>query len=205
MIFVVDTSSACSALALLHPDGAVASEEIHESGRTFDLPARFRDMTAGQTVTKVAVAVGPGSFTGLRVGVSFALGLAMGLEIPIVAIKTLHLQAARSHRPAVAVAEAGRGRVYHLAPGAEPGLAEPADLPRDLPMVGWLRPATEAALLSEGLRFQPESELRSFGAAASSMLDSASEVAYGSLRLEYMQALGSAFRRDQGSASARNR
>ena len=187
MIVVIDTSSARSALALIRPDGAVAVEEIHESGRTFDLPARVRAMTVNQSLTKVAVAVGPGSFTGLRVGVSFGLGLAMGLAIPIVALRTLHLQAARSDDPVVAVAEAGRGRVYHLVPGDAPALAEPIDLPRNLPVVGWLRPATETALQDAGLHFLPESELRTFGAAASRLLESATEVAYGSLRLEYMQ------------------
>jgi len=187
MILVIDTSSACSALALLNPDGAPDAEEIHDSGRTFDLPARFRAMAGDQTLTRVAVAVGPGSFTGLRVGVSFGLGLAIGLKVPIVALGTLHVQAARSQEPAVAVAEAGRGRVYWLAPGSEPGLAEPADLPRQLPVVGWLRSSTEAAITAAGMRFVAESRLRTFGAAAAIALESAPEVAYGSLRLEYMQ------------------
>jgi len=187
VILVVDTSSARSALAMIRPDGSVAGEEIRDSGRSFDLPASFRDMAGDQAVTKVAVAVGPGSFTGLRVGVSFGLGLAIGLAIPIVALKTLHIQAARSNEPVLAVSEAGRGRVYQLAPGLEPELAELRELRRDLPVVGWLRPATEAALLAAGLLFHPESELRTFGAAASLMLESAPEVAYGSLRLEYMQ------------------
>jgi tRNA threonylcarbamoyl adenosine modification protein YeaZ len=187
MILVIDTSSARSALALLHPDGAPAAEEIHESGRTFDLPAHFRAMVGDQMVTRVAVAVGPGSFTGLRVGVSFGLGLAIGLKIPIVALKTLPLQAARSPEPAVAVAEAGRGRVYWLGPGSKPELAEAADLPGGLPVVGWLRSSTEAAIKAAGLRFQPASKLRTFGDAAAITLESAPEVAYGSLRLEYMQ------------------
>ena len=186
MILVIDTSSARSAVALLRPDGTVAAEEVHDSGPGFDLPACFRALAKNQALTKVAVAVGPGSFTGLRVGVSFGLGLAMGYEIPIVALKTLHLQAARSDDPVIAVAEAGRGRVYHLAPGAEPGVAEPGALPDNLPVVGWLRPSTEAALLAAGRRLKPELELRSAGAAASLMLETASEVAYGSLRLEYM-------------------
>ena len=187
MIFVIDTSSARSALALLRPDGTVAAEEIHESGRTFDLPGRYRAIVGDKALTRVAVAVGPGSFTGLRVGVSFGLGLAMGLAVPIVALKTLDIQAARSEEPVVALAEAGRGRVYHLSPGSRAGLAEPAELPRDFPLVGWVRPATEAALLAAGLHFQSASNLRPFGVAAALMLESASEVAYGSLRLEYMQ------------------
>ncbi len=188
MILVIDTSSARSALALLRPDGTVVEEEIHDSGRTFDLPGRYRAMARDQALTSVAVAVGPGSFTGLRVGVSFGLGLAIGLAVPIMPLGTLELQAARSDEPVVALAEAGRGRVYHLGPGSGPGLAEPADLRRDLPMVGWLRPATESALLAAGLRFQPESTLRKFAAAAAIVLESAREVAYGSLRLKYMQA-----------------
>jgi tRNA threonylcarbamoyl adenosine modification protein YeaZ len=188
VIFVIDTSSAQSAVALLRSDGTVVSEEVHDSGPAFDLPGRFRAMARDQKLTKVAVAVGPGSFTGLRVGVSFGLGLAIGLAIPIIALRTLEVQAARSAVPALAVAEAGRGRVYHLAPGSETQLAEPGELRRDLPFVGWLRAATKAALAAAGLRSLPESELRTFGAAASQTLESASEVAYGSLRLEYMQA-----------------
>jgi tRNA threonylcarbamoyl adenosine modification protein YeaZ len=197
VIFVVDTSSARSGLAIIRPDGTVASEETHESGRSFDLPGRFREMAVGQTVTKVAVATGPGSFTGLRVGVSFGLGVAIGLGIPIVTLRTLEIQAARSDVPAVAVAEAGRGRVYSLVPGSDPQLSGPGDLPTEMPAVGWLRPATESLLRSAGVDLLPDAELRSFGAAASRLLESASEVAYGSLRLEYMQALGSAFARNR--------
>jgi tRNA A37 threonylcarbamoyladenosine modification protein TsaB len=188
VILVIDTSSARSALALISPNGSVVAEEIHDSGPVFDLPSQFRAIARDQSLTKVAVAVGPGSFTGLRVGVSFGLGLAIGLAIPIVALRTLHLQAARSEDPIVAVAEAGRGRMYYLVPGSDPALGEPGDLPRNLPVVGWLRPATQALVLAAGLRFAPETDLRSFGAAASLMLESAPEVAYGSLRLEYMQA-----------------
>lgn len=197
MIFVVDTSSARTGLALIDPKGTVVSEEMHESGRSFDLPGRFREMAAGRTLTKVAVATGPGSFTGLRVGVSFGLGVAIGLGIPIVPLRTLQIQAARSHVPSVAVAEAGRGRVYSLVPGSDPQLSGPEDLPRNMPAVGWLRPATESLLRAAGVDLLPDADLRSFGAAASSLLESASEVAYGSLRLEYMHALGTAFARNR--------
>lgn len=197
MIFVVDTSSARSALALLWPDGTVKAEETHESGRSFDLPGRFRAMTSDEKLTKVAVATGPGSFTGLRVGVSFGLGLAIGLEIPVVPLRTLQIQAARHDGPVIAVAEAGRGRVYSLGPGSELQLTQPDQLPRDLPVVGWLRPATESAFRSAGLLLLPETELRTFGAAAFRLLETAAEVAYGSLRIEYMQALGSALARNR--------
>ena len=150
-------------------------------------------MREGRPLSRVAVATGPGSFTGLRVGVSFGLGLAMGLKVPIVPLPTLAIQAARSEEPALAVSEAGRGRVYHLAPGGDAGLAEPGDLPKEWPAVGWLRPATQEALIAAGLRMQDESRLRSFGAAAAIVLKTAQEVAYDSLRLEYMQSFASKF------------
>jgi len=186
MIFVIDTSSALSAVAIV--DGTrVVVEQIDQSGPGFHLPARYRAIAKGNNISKIAVATGPGSFTGVRVGVSFGLGVAIGAKIPIVPLPTLGIQAARSATPVLAVAEAGRGRVYHLAPGGQPGLAEADELPRDWPVVGWLRPQTRAALEAVGLRFEPESELSTFGAAAARLLEAAPEVAYGSLKVEYMQ------------------
>ena len=187
MIVAIDTSSARSALALIDVEGKVIREELDASGPAFDLPARYRRLAGAASITKVAVATGPGSFTGLRQGVSFGLGLAMGLNVPIVPLRTLEIQAARVHAPVLAVAEAGRGRVYHLAPGSEPGLSEPHELPRDWPVAGWLRPTTQQELEAVGLVMKAESELRTFGAAAARLLETAPEVAYGSLKLEYMQ------------------
>ena len=193
MILVIDTSSARSAIALLRPDGSVAGEQVGQSDPVFGLADGVRVMREGRPLSRVAVATGPGSFTGLRVGVSFGLGLAMGLKVPIVPLPTLAIQAARSEEPALAVSEAGRGRVYHLAPGGDAGLAEPGELPKEWPAVGWLRPATQEALVAAGVRMQDESRLRSFGAAAAIVLKTAQEVAYDSLRLEYMQSFASKF------------
>ena len=184
MIFLIDTSSAVNALAIL--DGGVA-QELFLPARSPELLDRMRSMATAHRLSKVAVATGPGSFTGLRTGVSFGLGIAMGLRIPIVPLPTLGLQAARSSTPVLAVSEAGRGRVYYLEPAGRPGLAEPDVLSRDWPVVGWLRPQTQAALEAAGLRFKAENELDSFGAAASRLLETAPEVAYGSLKVEYMQ------------------
>jgi tRNA threonylcarbamoyl adenosine modification protein YeaZ len=184
VIFVIDTSSAVNALAIL--DGGVA-QELFLPARSPELLERMRSMATAHRLSKVAVATGPGSFTGLRTGVSFGLGIAMGLRIPIVPLPTLGLQAARSTTPVLAVSEAGRGRVYYLEPAGRPGLAEPDELPRDWPVAGWLRPQTQAALEAVGLLFKAENELDSFGAAAARLLETAPEVAYGSLKVEYMQ------------------
>lgn len=140
-----------------------------------------------EKLTKVAVATGPGSFTGLRVGVSFGLGLAIGLRIPIIPLPSLDLRAARSDTPVTAVLEAGRGRIYYQLPGGKPALGEPASVPASHPLVGDIAPKTEAALLAAGHRLVAKRELRDFATAAHMVLETAREVAYGSLEIEYMQ------------------
>src|SRR5437867_7342469 len=151
MILVIDTSAPRASFVATIDGG---QREEHQAAR-LDLEA-LRKLARERPPTKVAVATGPGSFTGLRVGVSFGLGLAMGLKVPIVPLPTLAIQAARSEEPALAVSEAGRGRVYHLAPGGDAGLAEPGDLPKEWPAVGRLRPATQEAPVAAGVRMQDE-------------------------------------------------
>jgi len=188
VIFVVDTSSAVSALAILDGSGSVV-QEVFLPARSPQLIERMRSLVAPYRLDKVAVATGPGSFTGLRVGVSFGLGLAMGLRIPIVPLRTLELQAARSDTPVIAISEAGRGRLYYLAPGGRPALGEPKEIPRTHRLVGFVSATTGSALEEAGHLFAPERELGSFGAAAAQLLESARDVPYGSLKLEYMQSI----------------
>jgi hypothetical protein len=187
VILVIDTSSATSAVALLGEGGGVVREEAGPSGAGFEVASRVKALRGQERLSKVVVATGPGSFTGLRSGVSFGLGLAIGLKIPIVPLPTLDLQAARAGAPVTAVSEAGRGRVYFLPADGRMGLAEPWQIPRDRPLVGWLRPATREALQAAGLAFEADDRLKTFGQAAAILLESAREVAYGSLRMEYMQ------------------
>jgi tRNA A37 threonylcarbamoyladenosine modification protein TsaB len=149
----------------------------------------LKSLVRSENVTKVAVASGPGSFTGLRVGVSFGLGLAIGLQIPIVPLPTLELQAARSRTPCTAVVEAGRGRYYHMLPGQEARLAEPAAIPATYPLAGNV--ADRRSLLAAGHRFVPENELRTFAEAAEILLRTAPEVPYRNLEIEYMQSFSS--------------
>ena len=177
MILVIDTSSPSSSV-IATIDGHEMTESVR-AGRGLDVQD-LRRLARTKSITKVAVANGPGSFTGLRVGVSFGLGLAKGLGVPIVPLPTLDLQAARSEEPVTAVADAGRGRFYFLVPGGEVALGAPADIPTQYPLVG--RVASIA-----GHRFKPEKELRRLVEAAAKMLETAREVPYGSLEIEYMQ------------------
>jgi len=186
LIFVIDTSSAMSALAIIDDSGDVR-EEATLPARSPELIDLMRAMASRYELTRVAVGTGPGSFTGLRMGVSFGLGLAMGLKIPIVPLPTLDLQAARSDKPVIAVSEAGRGRLYYQLPGRKPALGEAAEIPQTHELVGFVSPSVEAALAKAGHRFKLKSGLRPFAEAAAELLKSAREVPYDSLKLEYMQ------------------
>ena len=94
---------------------------------------------AGRTLadlSRIAVTVGPGSFTGIRVGVAAARGFALALGIEAVGVTTLSVLAA-AHRQAesssaanvVAVMDARRGEVYAQVFGPDgSALTEPAEL-----------------------------------------------------------------------------
>ena len=182
MILVIDTSSSIAAIATL--DGSRSEMFVPARGAEL-LPALRR--VAREEVTKVAVATGPGSFTGLRVGVSFALGLAMGRGIPIVPLPSLGLQLARTDQPSTAVAEAGRGRFYYQVPGGSPALGAPGDIPRTHQLVGRVTAQGELLLHESGHVFRPEGELRPFAEAAEILLRTAREVPYRNLEITYMQ------------------
>jgi tRNA threonylcarbamoyl adenosine modification protein YeaZ len=182
MMLALDTSSALSALALVDAERLVAGTR-RPAGRDFDVAAEVALLAPDPTVIDgVLVALGPGSFTGLRQGIAFGVGLAMSLGVPLFGIGTLDLAAARAKEPAVAVSDAGRGRVYYQAPDGRRGVAEPGAVPREWPAVGWLR--------GEDLEMLPESSLRSFGDAVLIAREAAKEVGYGTVKPEYMLEFG---------------
>jgi tRNA threonylcarbamoyladenosine biosynthesis protein TsaB len=73
---------------------------------------------------RLAVAVGPGSFTGIRVGVSAARGLALALQIPAIGVTTLEALAfearqANEGRSVLAALDGGRGEIHAALYGAD--------------------------------------------------------------------------------------
>ena len=103
---------------------------------------------ARQDVTALAVGVGPGPFTGLRVGLVTARTLGAVLEIPVYGVCTLDVLAAEAldtgavDGPFLVATDARRKEVYWAAYDAEgrrldgPHVARPADVASDLPVVG---------------------------------------------------------------------
>src|ERR1051326_3875468 len=190
----MDPSASRSALAVIDPAGRGDHDLIFGSRDPMPLDARLRDAIPElKTIAKVVIATGPGSFTGLRRGASFGVGLGMGLKVPLVPLPTLGLQAARGRGRFTAISEAGRGRFYHLAPAAEVGLGSPDEIPKEHELVGLVSSTSQAQLEVHGLKFAADREVRTVAEAAEELLKSAREVPYGSVKLEYMQSFGAKF------------
>lgn len=119
-ILAVDTClGACSAAVV--EDGRVlaARSEPMERGHQERLATLVSEVMGEAAVgfdalERVGVTVGPGSFTGLRVGLAFAKGLGLALERPVVGVGTLEALAASACRTGsvAAVVDARREQVY---------------------------------------------------------------------------------------------
>jgi len=120
MILAVDTSTRYVGIAIF--DGSsILAEEIWLSARyhTVELAQAVADnfQRADIKVDKLsalAVATGPGSFTGLRIGMAFIKGLAFSHQLPIVGIPTLDITAAAyplKDKSLLAILKAGRNRL----------------------------------------------------------------------------------------------
>jgi len=99
MILAFETSAKAASVALLE-GGTLLGESYQNTGLTHSqtLLVMAEDLlkTCGKTagdVTAVAVANGPGSFTGVRIGVAAAKGFAWGREIPCYGVSTLEAMA----------------------------------------------------------------------------------------------------------------
>lgn len=131
-VLAFDTSAAHCAAALLLADGRclLQFEDMAKGQAERLLPmlesllteakVRWRDLTA------IAVGTGPGNFTGVRIAVAAARGLALGLGIPAVGVTRLEALAFGVPRPLIVVEDARRGEVY-VQPFSRHG-AEPAAL-----------------------------------------------------------------------------
>lgn len=120
MQLAIDTSTDTAGLALV-ADGELLFEITWHCGRnhTRQLMPNLAHLlhqtgVATSALTSIIVALGPGSFNGLRVGVSAAKGLAFALDIPIVGVGSLEAAAyqyAVTGLPIAAIFSAGRGEI----------------------------------------------------------------------------------------------
>lgn len=120
MLLAVDTSTRQMGLALY--DGTQVIGELlwhSQHYHTVELAPAVADLLTRSglemdEIKALGIALGPGSFTSLRVGLAFVKGLALARHLPVMAVPTLDVVAAAQELrdlPLAAVLQAGRGRL----------------------------------------------------------------------------------------------
>ncbi len=124
MILAIESASTDPSVAVAERDGQPLAIDGwsggHNQGREL-LPRLLAAIDRAERdlsrTTAVAVGIGPGSFTGLRVGMSLAKGLAFGLGVPIVGIPSLAAWLAAEPDARAALARAGAHEAFVLVRG----------------------------------------------------------------------------------------
>jgi tRNA threonylcarbamoyladenosine biosynthesis protein TsaB len=120
MLLAIDTSTLWIGLALYDGNEVLGESSWQSSSHhTIELAPAVHEMLRRCSVKPdnlqaIGVALGPGSFTALRIGLAVAKGLSLGLYIPMIGIPTLDIIAASQpveDKPMAAVLRAGRGRL----------------------------------------------------------------------------------------------
>lgn len=125
-VLAIDTSGSYCSVAVSDAHGVIASLESQGDGDHFErlsgmvLDLLERAKVGASELVQIRIGIGPGSFTGLRIGMSFAKGLAVALKIPLVGISSfsaagwvgLHDQAALLCTGCLVIADARRDEVF---------------------------------------------------------------------------------------------
>ncbi len=111
---LIDTAGPVVGIAAWGKRDFVASERIVAGADGWLTPALSEALDAAGAVDRIGVVVGPGTFTGLRVGIAHALGLALALGVGVVPVSSLALRAAAvpGHARVLALLDARKGKVY---------------------------------------------------------------------------------------------
>ncbi len=137
LVLGIETATSRLGLALWRDGRGLAELELdlgrrHCEKLLVELDGLLADLELpASALSAIAVSQGPGSFTGLRIGLAFAKGLALALGCPLAGVPTLAALAAGAapwEGPLVACLDARRGEVYFsacvLQPGGEVELGE---------------------------------------------------------------------------------
>ncbi len=116
MILAIDTSTAACTAALFSATGECIGQrdEMIGRGHSERLVPMIEELLGGRTADRILVGVGPGSFTGIRVGIAAAQGLAIGWDAPLAGMSSLALIAAgaMAEAPVAAAMLGGHGELF---------------------------------------------------------------------------------------------
>ena len=155
MLLAIETATDVGGVALLEFDeGSLRAEIVLGEGPSYNaalMPAIDQALRTGgctlDTVSVIALSVGPGSFTGLRIGLATALGLCFATDrgiVPVPTLAALSLQAEGAPRIAPAL-DARKGQVYAGLYGPE---GEPLAEDRVTDPLPWLESLKWLGLIS---------------------------------------------------------
>jgi len=115
VVLAVDTAGPVIGVAAVEDSALVASwsERVSRGAERALHPAISR-VLQGRRADAIAISIGPGAFTGLRVGVAAALGLAKAWGVPVLPTSSLAARAAMVSEPAkvLSLLDARKGKVY---------------------------------------------------------------------------------------------
>jgi tRNA threonylcarbamoyladenosine biosynthesis protein TsaB len=102
-ILNIETAATTCSVAVLENDNIVYEKNSAEANSHSSKLGVFVEKAlkhAGNKIDAVAISSGPGSYTGLRIGVSMAKGLCYGLKSPLISVPTLEIMASKAIRQA---------------------------------------------------------------------------------------------------------
>lgn len=116
MLLAFDTSSAACTAALFDGSGEciARADEVIGRGHAERLVPMIAELMAGRRADRILVGVGPGSFTGIRVAIAAAHGLAIGWGAELTGMSSLGLLAAAAHGAGLvgAAVTGGHGELF---------------------------------------------------------------------------------------------
>ena len=118
LVLAIDTSGERLSVALAENQRILASYNACVlRGQSEVLMPRIQELFEKshreiRELSALAAAVGPGSFTGVRIGLAAAKGLALALDIPLAGISCFHIAAANAQTPCLVALDTRRGDFY---------------------------------------------------------------------------------------------
>lgn len=117
VVLAIDTAAPRLGLALLRGERIDRHDEPMATGQAERLFPALEALLAGASatladLTRIAVTTGPGSFTGLRIGLSAARGLGLALGRPVLGIPSLLALSLAAEGPSAVLLDARRGEAY---------------------------------------------------------------------------------------------